>query len=73
MFKFDPFDECNGGSYNHRRERTSRVIKLKCDELRHIYPFAERHNQSDAIEILKLNDTIIHTISYTDKNSFLFD
>jgi hypothetical protein len=73
MFKFDPFDECKGHRWDHRKEDRAEETSIKCDELRHIYPFAERHNQSDSIEILKINDTIIHTISYTDKNSFLFD
>jgi LicD family protein len=73
MFKFDPFDECKGHWWDHRKEGSAKETSIKCDELRHIYPFAERHNQSDSIEILKINDTIIHIISYTDKNSFLFD
>ena len=73
MFKFDPFDECKGYWWDHRKEESIEEISIKCDEVRNVYPFAERHNQSTSIEILKLNDTIIHTISYTDKNSFLFD
>ncbi|CAF2519032.1 unnamed protein product [Rotaria sp. Silwood2] len=51
IFKFDPFDVCKGHTWNHRYERGQKEISVKCNDLKHIYPFVERQNQSDSIEI----------------------
>ncbi|CAF2672730.1 unnamed protein product [Rotaria sp. Silwood2] len=64
IFKFDPFDDCKGHTWNHRNEIRQKEISVKCNDLKHIYPFVERQNQSDAIEILRTHDTIIHTVFY---------
>ncbi|CAF3483895.1 unnamed protein product [Rotaria sp. Silwood1] len=64
MFNFDPYDQCIGHFWDHRKETGQKEISSKCIHLKHIYPFVQRHNQSDSIEILKTNNTIIHTIFY---------
>ncbi|CAF1157165.1 unnamed protein product [Rotaria sp. Silwood1] len=64
IFKFDPFDNCKGHNWNHRNEIRQKEISVKCNDLKHIYPFVERQNQSGSIEILRTNDTIIHTVFY---------
>jgi hypothetical protein len=64
LYDFNAFDNCKGHFYNHRREAGMRQVFVKCDDLKHIYPFVERDNQSGSTEILKINDTIIHTIIY---------
>jgi hypothetical protein len=64
FFDFDPFDECKSYDYDHRLETTTKSILLKCNELKDIYPFVEQNNQSKSIEVLKINNTIIHTIIY---------
>ncbi|CAF3447468.1 unnamed protein product [Rotaria sp. Silwood2] len=64
LFDFNPYDDCIGHFWDHRNETGQEVISTKCDDLKHIYPFVERHNQSNSIEILRTNNTIIHTIFY---------
>jgi len=64
VIKFDPFDLCKGHYWDHRNEKATIPIVLKCDDLKYIYPFVERDNQSNSTEILKLNNKIIHTIIY---------
>ncbi|CAF1206892.1 unnamed protein product [Rotaria magnacalcarata] len=64
LFDFDPYDDCKGHFWDHRKETGQRESRIKCDDLKHIYPFVERNNQSDSIETLKTNNTIIHTIFY---------
>ncbi|CAF4898131.1 unnamed protein product [Rotaria sp. Silwood1] len=64
IFNFDPYDQCIGHFWDHRKETGQKEISSKCIHLKHIYPFVQRHNQSDSIEILKTNNTIIHTIFY---------
>jgi hypothetical protein len=64
LFKFDIFDKCKGHFWDHKNEISQKETILKCDDLKHIYPFVERNNQSTSIEILKTNDTIIHTVIY---------
>ncbi|CAF1491420.1 unnamed protein product [Rotaria sordida] len=64
FFNFDPYDNCIGHFWNHRYEIGQEQLSTKCNHLKHIYPFVERHNQSNSIEILRTNHTIIHTIFY---------
>ncbi len=64
VIKFDPFDLCKGHFWDHRNEKEIIPIVLKCDDLKYIYPFVEKDNQSNSTEILKLNNKIIHTIIY---------
>jgi hypothetical protein len=64
IFKFDPFDQCRGHFWDHRNETGQGTITLKCNELKHIYPFVQRDNQTQSTEVLRINDTIIHTIIY---------
>jgi len=71
FFNFDPFDDCIAYNWNHRRETSVKVTTVKCDQLRHFYPFVHRSNQSNSIEILKLNDSIVHSVVYSENNSFV--
>lgn len=64
FFSFDPYESCEGHFWDHRIERSQKEIALKCSDLQDIYPFVIRNNQSDSIEILKINDTIIHKIIF---------
>ncbi|CAF3295526.1 unnamed protein product, partial [Rotaria sp. Silwood2] len=64
IFTFDPYDDCIGHFWDHRKETGQKEIVSKCIHLKHIYPFVERQNQSDSIEMFRTNHTIIHTIFY---------
>ncbi len=64
MFPFDPYDDCKGHFWDHKNETGQEEITVKCAELKDIYPFVERDNQSNSTEVLRINDTIIHTIIY---------
>jgi hypothetical protein len=64
IFQFDPFDECLSHFWDHRNEIRIKQHRIKCNELKDIYPFVERNNKTNSIEILKINNTIIHTIIY---------
>jgi hypothetical protein len=64
IFKFDAYDYCKGHFWNHKNETRQHKIVLKCNDLKHIYPFVERTNQRTSMEILRTNDTIIHTVIY---------
>jgi len=64
IFKFDPFDKCKGHFWDHRNEKEQEEKIFKCDVLRNTYPFVQRNNYSTSTEILRTNDTIIHTIIY---------
>ncbi|CAF4123052.1 unnamed protein product [Rotaria sp. Silwood2] len=72
IFKFDPFDDCKGHTWNHRNEIGQKEIYFKCNDLKHIYPFVERQNQSDSMKILRTNDTIIHTVFFITNIFFCF-
>ena len=60
IFDFDPYDECKGHFWDHRNEVSQDEVTLQCDDLKEIYPFVDRSNTSKSVEILKVNDTIIH-------------
>ncbi|CAF1095252.1 unnamed protein product [Adineta steineri] len=63
MFQFDPFDECRSHFWNHRNESEQEEVTVKCDLLKDIYPFVEQiKNETNSIEDLKINNTIIHTV-----------
>jgi hypothetical protein len=64
IFGFDPYDQCREHYWDHRIELAKYEPAIQCNELKHIYPFVERNNQSKSIEILRTNDTIIHTVIY---------
>ena len=64
LFSFDPYDMCKGHIWNHKNEVEISSVSVKCDELKHIYPFVERNNKSNTTEVLRTNDTIIHTIDF---------
>lgn len=65
FFSFDPFDDCLGHFWNHRNETQIPTIEIKCHQLTNSYPFVHRSNQSNSIEILKLNNSIVHTIRFS--------
>ncbi len=62
LFQFDPFDKCITHSWDHRNEIGQTKITMDCNDLKDIYPFVEQSNKTDFIEILKINNTIIHTV-----------
>ncbi|CAF1519752.1 unnamed protein product [Adineta ricciae] len=65
LFEFDPFDECKTHWWNHRNETGDYVNSQKCADLKDFYPFVEKNNQSNSTtEVLKINNTIIHTVLY---------
>ena len=64
IFAFDPFDMCKGHFWDHRNETGTREITIPCRTLFNVYPFVQRTNQSNSTEILRTNQTIIHTIIY---------
>ncbi len=64
IFQFDAYDDCKGHFWDHKTETEQDEIVLKCNDLKHIYPFVERTNQRTSMEILRTNDTIIHTVIY---------
>jgi hypothetical protein len=64
LSNFDLFHDCKGHFWDHKHEKPQNVTRLKCNDLKHIYPFVERKYQLSSIEILKTNDTIIHTVIY---------
>ena len=64
IFDFDPYDECKGHFWDHRNEVSQDEVTLQCDDLKEIYPFVDRSNTSKSVEILKVNDTIIHTVAF---------
>jgi hypothetical protein len=64
LFSFDPYDECKSHYWDHKNETGKETVTVKCADLKDIYPFVERTNQSNSDEILKLNNTIIHTIIF---------
>ncbi len=57
-------DDCKGHFRDHKNETGQEEITVKCAELKDIYSFVERDNQSNSTEVLRINDTIIHTIIY---------
>jgi hypothetical protein len=64
LFSFDPYDDCKSHYWDHKKETGQREVKVKCADLKEIYPFVERDNQSNSTEVLRINDTIIHTVIY---------
>ncbi|CAF0989700.1 unnamed protein product [Adineta steineri] len=64
LFGFDPFDECRIHYWNHRIETGQKVVTAKCNRLRDIYPFVVQNNKTDWVEILKINNTVIHTVIF---------
>jgi hypothetical protein len=62
LFQFDPFDKCITYFWDHRKEIGQKKITMDCKDLKDIYPFVEQSNKTDFIEILKINNTIIHTV-----------
>ena len=64
IFPFDPFDQCRGHFWDHRNETGIEEIAVPCRELADVYPFVQRTNQSNSTEVLRTNQTIIHTIVY---------
>ena len=50
IFQFDPFNVCKGHFWDHRNETGQKEILLKCNDLKHIYPFVERDNQPNSTE-----------------------
>ena len=65
LFRFDPFAECKGHFWDHRNETGQPELSVPCASLQDIYPFVQRSNGSNSTEILRLHQTIIHTILYT--------
>ncbi|CAF0972608.1 unnamed protein product [Adineta steineri] len=65
LFRFDPFDECKTHYWDHRNENGQEEIAVECDRLKDIYPFVEPNKKKRWIEILKINNTIIHTVVFT--------
>ncbi|CAF0780691.1 unnamed protein product [Adineta steineri] len=64
FFGFDPFDDCKSHFWNHRIESGQEEVTVKCDRLKGIYPFVVQNNKTDWVEILKINNTIIHTVIF---------
>ncbi|CAF4031651.1 unnamed protein product, partial [Adineta steineri] len=65
LIEFDPFDECKTHQWNHRNETGQKVVTVECNRLKDIYPFVEPNKTKEWIEILKINNTIIHTVVFT--------
>jgi len=64
IFASNIYDECKDHYWDHKNELPKDEKTYKCNDLKHIYPFVERNKQSKSIEILKINNTIIHTIKF---------
>ncbi|CAF1105177.1 unnamed protein product [Adineta steineri] len=65
LIKFDPFVECKTNFWNHRTESYQKPVTVQCNRLKDIYPFVEPNKKKEWIEILKINNTIIHTVVFT--------
>jgi hypothetical protein len=61
FLRSNPFDECLSHYWNHRYEIEIEQYTIECKELNDVYPFVERINST---EVLKINNTIIHTIVF---------
>lgn len=67
FLQMNPFNQCLSRSWDQRNEIEIKQRKIQCSQLNDIYPFVERinqYNQYNAMEILKINNTIIHTIIF---------
>ena len=64
IFQFDPFVECKEYDWNHRNESIQDETIVRCADLEETYPFVQRTNQSNSMEILRINHTVIHTVIY---------
>ncbi|CAF1594564.1 unnamed protein product, partial [Adineta steineri] len=64
LLEFDPFDECKSHFWTHRNETGQEVVTVKCNRLKDVYPFVERNKEKEWTEVLKINNTIIHTVVF---------
>ncbi|CAF0979349.1 unnamed protein product [Adineta ricciae] len=64
FFRFEWSTECVGHFWDHRIEKGKQEVRVKCDELKDVYPFVEQANETQMAEVLKINDTILHTIIF---------
>ncbi|CAF1088552.1 unnamed protein product [Adineta steineri] len=64
LFKFDPFGECKTHIWNHSIEVSQKSVTVQCNRLKDMYPFVEPNKKKEWIEILKINNTIIHTVVF---------
>ncbi|CAF1186853.1 unnamed protein product [Adineta steineri] len=64
LFKFDPFGECKTHIWNHSTEGYQKSVTVQCNRLKDMYPFVESNKKKEWIEILKTNNTIIHTVVF---------
>ncbi|CAF3810476.1 unnamed protein product [Adineta steineri] len=65
LFKLDPFEQCKTSFWNHSSENFQKSVIVECNRLKDIYPFVEPNKTKEWIEILKINNTIIHTVVFT--------
>ncbi len=64
IFASNIYDECKDHYWDHKNELPKDEKIFKCNDFKHIYPFVEQNKRSKSIEILKTNNTIIHTIKF---------
>ncbi|CAF1173124.1 unnamed protein product [Adineta steineri] len=65
LIKSNRFDKCKSHYWNHRNESEQKQVTVECNRLKDIYPFVELNKKKEWIEILKINNTIIHTVVFT--------
>ncbi|CAF1224971.1 unnamed protein product [Adineta steineri] len=65
LFKFDPFGECKTHFWNHSIEVSQKSVTVQCNRLKDMYPFVEPNKKKEWTEMLKINNTIIHTVVFT--------
>ena len=60
----DATDVCIKSSYDYRTESFGKGHTINCSKLTDIYPFVSRDKRKSSIEVLKMEESTVHTVVY---------